>query len=71
MILLYIYCFLGITSLSDINYYIKKDKSELKEFIAKHLFERKPFYDMSTYKIDCSDNKTIDDVCEEIINTFN
>jgi len=48
-----------------------KYKNELKEFIAKHLFERKPFYDMSTYKIDCSDNKTVDDVCEEIINTFN
>ena len=48
-----------------------KDKNELKEFIAKHLFERKPCYDMSTYKIDCSENKTVDDVCEEIINTFN
>jgi len=48
-----------------------KNKNELKNFIAKHIFERKTFYNMSTYKIDCSNKKTIDEICKEIIETFN
>lgn len=43
-----------------------KNDDELKEFIAKHLFERDYYYNFSKYKINTS-NKTIDAVCQEIL----
>ncbi|MDR3273141.1 MAG: shikimate kinase [Flavobacteriaceae bacterium] len=42
-----------------------KDK-ELKEFIAKHLFERLPYYEKAQYKIDAG-NKSPQEITEEII----
>lgn len=38
---------------------------QLKEFIAKHLFERIPFYEMSHYKIDAT-SKTPDQLVTQI-----
>ncbi len=43
------------------------DKKEgLLDFVGKHLFERRPFYQMAQYQIEV-DNKTIDEVSKEII----
>ncbi|WP_395066318.1 shikimate kinase [Flavobacterium sp.] len=39
---------------------------ELKEFIAKHLFDRSFYYNQSTYKVSV-DNKNIDEIVNEII----
>ncbi len=39
---------------------------DLPEFIAKHLFERNPFYNKCQYTIDC-DGKTPEEITEEII----
>lgn len=39
---------------------------DLPEFIAKHLFERNPFYNAAQYIID-TDGKMPDEICEEII----
>ncbi len=41
------------------------DDGNLKEFIAKHLFERQPFYERSSYTIDTS--KDISVVVENIL----
>lgn len=40
---------------------------KLKEFIAKHLFERSPFYDQATHKIDI-DKKSVDVIVSEVRN---
>ncbi len=42
-----------------------KTQSELKEFIAKHLFERSYFYNQSKYKIDVN-NKPVREIIFEI-----
>lgn len=39
---------------------------ELPEFIAKHLFERNPFYSKAQYIVD-TDNKSTEEVAEKII----
>jgi len=39
---------------------------ELKEFIAKHLFERRQYYNLANFKID-TDSKSPDDVASEIL----
>ena len=39
---------------------------DLSEFIAKHLFERTPYYNQAKYTVD-TDNKSVDEVSEEII----
>jgi len=41
------------------------DDDKLKEFIAKHLFERAPFYEQASYTISI-DQKSIDTIVEEI-----
>lgn len=41
------------------------NKEKLKEFIAKHLFERAPFYDQADHTI-YIDNKTATDIVDEI-----
>lgn len=41
-------------------------KSELHEFIAKHLFERRPFYSTAQEKINV-DNKSVEEIAQEII----
>lgn len=41
------------------------NKDDLSEFIAKHLFERSPFYNEATYTI-AVDGKSIDDIVQEI-----
>ena len=43
-----------------------KSEEELREFIAKHLFERSYFYNQATYKI-VIDNKTPEDITAEIL----
>lgn len=43
-----------------------KEKDELTEFIAKHLFERSPFYNLSQYKIS-TDGKTIEEIIQELL----
>jgi len=43
-----------------------KNDSEMKEFIAIHLFERSFYYNQAQYKV-VVDDKTIDDVVEDII----
>jgi len=43
-----------------------KTDAQLKEFIAKHLFEREYYYNFSKYKI-ATHSKTIDSICEEIL----
>lgn len=45
------------------------ENTDLKEFIAKHLFERNPFYNKAD-KIVSVDNKTIDEIANEIIQEF-
>lgn len=39
---------------------------ELKEFIAKHLFERSYYYEKAKYKIN-SNQKSVADICNELI----
>lgn len=41
------------------------DNDKLMEFIAKHLFERTPFYEQSEHTI-IIDNKTIDQIVKEL-----
>ena len=41
------------------------DTDKLKEFVAKHLFERIPFYEQSKFVV-ATDDKTIDEVISEI-----
>ncbi len=41
----------------------------LKEFIAKHLFERNPYYNQAKYSIQ-TDNKEIDIIVEEILDNL-
>jgi len=43
-----------------------KEKDELTEFIAKHLFERSPYYDLSPYKIS-TDGKSIEEIIQELL----
>ena len=43
------------------------DKADLPEFIAKHLFERNPFYQKSKFTIK-TDNLTPQEITDEIIN---
>jgi shikimate kinase len=40
-------------------------KNKLEEFIAKHLFERRSFYEQSSFTVDVND-KTIDEIVTEI-----
>jgi len=47
-----------------------KTKEELKEFIAKHLFERSQFYNQALYKVK-TDELTIKEVVYEIIQNIN
>jgi len=42
---------------------------KLKEFIAKHLFERAPFYEQANHIISI-DNKSIDQIADEIANSL-
>lgn len=41
-------------------------KTELQEFIAKHLFERRPFYSTAQEKINVN-NKSVEEIAQEII----
>jgi shikimate kinase len=41
-------------------------QEELKEFVAKHLFERSYFYNQATFKV-AIDNKLPDVIVEEIL----
>ena len=41
------------------------NNDKLKEYIAKHLFERAPFYERANYTISI-DDKSIEDIIEEI-----
>ena len=41
------------------------NESDMLEFVGKHLFERLPFYNQATYKVDA--NKSKEEVIEEII----
>lgn len=43
-----------------------KSEDELKEFIAKHLFERSYFYNYATFKIS-TDFKTLETIVEDIL----
>ncbi|CAM3426901.1 Shikimate kinase [Flavobacterium longum] len=43
-----------------------KKHSELKDFIAQHLFERSSFYNLAPYKVS-TDGKTPDEIANEII----
>jgi len=42
------------------------EKSELSEFIAKHLFERSQYYDLAQYKIS-TDGKTVEEIIQELL----
>lgn len=44
----------------------KIEDEKLPEFIAKHLFERLPYYDKSKYSV-TTDGKTAEEIVEEII----
>ena len=46
-----------------------KDDS-LKEFIAKHLFERSPFYEQSDFTIQCDEIST-EEICSRITSKIN
>ena len=46
-----------------------KTKEKLLEFISKHLFERELYYSMAKNTINC-DDKSIDQVCNQIIKTL-
>lgn len=65
------------TSVSTLSERLKKNKEkrpliakipdeDLPEFIAKHLFERNPFYAKAHYIVD-TDQKTTEEIAEEII----
>jgi shikimate kinase len=43
-----------------------KTEDELKEYIAKNLFDRSYFYNQANFKINC-DNKSIQEIVEEIL----
>ncbi|MCF6130235.1 AAA family ATPase [Flavobacterium sp. AS60] len=43
-----------------------QSQDELKEFVAKHLFERSYFYNQATFKVNI-DNKTPDTIAQEIL----
>ena len=43
------------------------DENELKEFIAKHLFERSFYYNKATHCVNV-DNKTIEEIVNEVLN---
>jgi shikimate kinase len=43
-----------------------QSEEELKEYVAKHLFERSYFYNQATFKVNI-DNKTPDVIVEEIL----
>ncbi len=47
-----------------------KSVQEMNNFIAKHLFERHPFYEKSNYVIDSNRSDTID-VVNKIISILN
>jgi shikimate kinase len=47
-----------------------KSVEEMNNFLAKHLFERYPFYEKSNYVIDSNRNDTIE-VVNKIISTLN
>lgn len=64
------------TSISTLTERLKKNKEkrplianipdeDLPEFIAKHLFERNPYYSKAAYIVD-TDNKSADEIAEEI-----
>lgn len=42
------------------------ENNELKEFIAKHLFDRSFYYNQATYKVSV-DDKSIDEIVDEIL----
>lgn len=44
----------------------KLNDDDVPEFIAKHLFERNPFYSKSHFTVD-TDSKTANDISDEII----
>ncbi|AOW11090.1 shikimate kinase [Flavobacterium gilvum] len=44
-----------------------KSEEEMKEFIAKHLFDRSPYYNHAQYKVTV-DNKTIEETVNDILN---
>ena len=45
-------------------------EAELTEFIAKHLFERRAFYEKSEYTV-VTDSKTVPDIVEELVPLLN
>jgi len=47
-----------------------QSEEELKEFVAKHLFERSYFYNQATFKVGV-DNKNSEDIVEEILRLLN
>ena len=47
-----------------------KDKEELSEFIAKHIFERAVYYNQANYTVK-TDGKPIADIASKIINIVN
>jgi|SRR6187549_3690462 len=44
-----------------------KNDEEMKEFIAKHLFERSPYYNYAQHKVNV-DGKTIEETVNDILN---
>ena len=47
-----------------------QSEEELKEFVAKHLFERSYFYNQATFKVDV-DDKNPEDIVQEILQLLN
>ncbi|MES2410525.1 MAG: shikimate kinase [Bacteroidota bacterium] len=47
-----------------------QSEEELKEFVAKHLFERSYFYNQATFKVDVDDKKP-EEIVEEILQLLN
>lgn len=45
------------------------DKDDLLEFIGKHLFERRPFYQRARYQITV-DDKSVSEISNEIVSTL-
>ncbi len=46
-----------------------KDKTDLSEFIGKHLFERAPYYEQAQYHIPIG-NRSVGDLVNEIVNNY-
>ena len=49
----------------DVDRPLIKDKDDVAEFVAKHLFERRPFYSLAQHRVK-DDALTVEDILEEI-----